>query len=152
MEIVVLLRQCLDFAQTHVHRIGDGIHWIGDAFQLSHPLSSPSPPAFNLSQHQGLFQWVVLQVPLAAAALLLGRQYTSSGEYELWNQIALGSDLSSSFYCVTAGKFPPLQMRVMMICRLNKIMFVNFQEYNNSKMENITITVSETISSWHTFK
>ena len=35
------------FAQTH-------IHWVGDAIQPSHPLSSPSPPAFNLSQHQGL--------------------------------------------------------------------------------------------------
>ena len=34
------------------------VHWIGDAFQPSHSLSSPSPPAFNLSQHQGLFQWV----------------------------------------------------------------------------------------------
>ena len=41
----------LEFAQTHVH-------WVGDAIQPSHPLSSPSPPAFNLSQHQGLFQWV----------------------------------------------------------------------------------------------
>ena len=39
------------FAQTHVH-------WVGDAIQPSHPLSSPSPPAFSLSQHQGLFQWV----------------------------------------------------------------------------------------------
>ena len=39
------------FAQTHVH-------WVGDTIQLFHPLSSPSPPAFNLSQHQGLFQWV----------------------------------------------------------------------------------------------
>ena len=38
-------------AQTHVHRVGDAI-------QLSHPLLSPSPPAFNLSQHQGLFKWV----------------------------------------------------------------------------------------------
>ena len=38
-------------AQTHVHRIGDAI-------QPSHPLSSPSPPALYLSQHQGLFQWV----------------------------------------------------------------------------------------------
>ena len=37
--------------QIHVHRIGDAI-------QPSHPLSTPSPPAFNLSQHQGLFQWV----------------------------------------------------------------------------------------------
>ena len=34
------------------------VHWVGDAVQPSHPLSSPSPPAFNLSQHQGLFQWV----------------------------------------------------------------------------------------------
>ena len=36
-------------AQTHVHRVGDAI-------QPSHPLSSPSPPALNLSQHQGLFK------------------------------------------------------------------------------------------------
>ena len=43
--------QLPEFAQSHVH-------WIGDAIQPSHPLSSPSPPAFNLSQHQGLFQWV----------------------------------------------------------------------------------------------
>ena len=34
------------------------IHPVGDAIQPSHLLSSPSPPAFNLSQHQGLFQWV----------------------------------------------------------------------------------------------
>ena len=38
---------------THTH-----VHWIGDAIQPSHPLSPPSPPAFSLSQHQGLFQWV----------------------------------------------------------------------------------------------
>ena len=41
----------LEFAQTH-------IHWVDDAIQPSHPLSSPSPPALNLSQGQGLFQWV----------------------------------------------------------------------------------------------
>ena len=34
------------------------VHWVSDAIQPSHPLSSPSPPALNLSQHQGLFQWV----------------------------------------------------------------------------------------------
>ena len=34
------------------------VHWISDAIQPSHPLSSPSPPALNLSQHQSLFQWV----------------------------------------------------------------------------------------------
>ena len=34
------------------------IHWVGDAIQPSHPLSSPSLSTFNLSQHQGIFQWV----------------------------------------------------------------------------------------------
>ena len=34
------------------------VHWVGDAIQPSHPLSSPSQPTFNLSQHQGLFQWI----------------------------------------------------------------------------------------------
>ena len=43
--------QLPEFTQTHVH-------WVDDAIQPSHPLSSPSPPAFNLSQHQGLFKWV----------------------------------------------------------------------------------------------
>ena len=41
--------QLLELAQTHVYQVSDAI-------PLSHPLSSPSPPAFNLSQHQGLFQ------------------------------------------------------------------------------------------------
>ena len=44
-------RQLLKFTQTHVH-------WVGDAIQPSHPLLSPSPPAFSLSQHQGLFKQV----------------------------------------------------------------------------------------------
>ena len=43
--------QLSELAPTHVLRVGD-------AFQPSHPLSSPSPPALNLSQHQGLFRWV----------------------------------------------------------------------------------------------
>ena len=60
----------LELAQAHVHRVGDGI-------QPYHPLSSPSP-AFNLAQHQGLFQWVsfshqvakVLEGALASASVL----------------------------------------------------------------------------------
>ena len=43
--------QLPEFTQTHVH-------WVGDAIQSSHSLSSPSPPALNLSQNQGLFKWV----------------------------------------------------------------------------------------------
>ena len=45
-----VLHHRLGFAQTHVH-------WVSDAIQPSYPLSSPSP-IFDLSQHQGLFQWV----------------------------------------------------------------------------------------------
>ena len=44
-------QQFLEFTQTHAH-------WVSDAIQPSHPLSSPSPPAFNLSQHHSLFQRV----------------------------------------------------------------------------------------------
>ena len=43
--------QLPELTQTHVH-------WVGDPIQWSHSLSSPSPSAFNLSQHQGLSQWV----------------------------------------------------------------------------------------------
>ena len=43
--------QLPESTQTHVH-------WVGDAIQPSHSLSSPSPPALNLSWHQGLFKWV----------------------------------------------------------------------------------------------
>ena len=43
--------QLPNFTEIHVH-------WVGNAIQPSHPLSSPSPPAPNASQHQGLFQWV----------------------------------------------------------------------------------------------
>ena len=43
--------QLPEYTQTHVN-------WVGDAIQPSHPLLSLSPPTFNLSQHQGIFQWV----------------------------------------------------------------------------------------------
>ena len=46
-----VLHHLQELTQPHVH-------WVGDAIQPSHPLLSPSPPDFNLSQFQGLFQWV----------------------------------------------------------------------------------------------
>ena len=48
-EMVGLHHQLPELAQTHVNRVGDAI-------QPSRPLSSPSPPAFYLSQHQGIFK------------------------------------------------------------------------------------------------
>ena len=46
-----VLHHLSELAKSHVH-------WVGDAIQPTHSLSSPSLPAFNLSQHQGLFKWV----------------------------------------------------------------------------------------------
>ena len=50
--------QLPELAQTHIHQVGDTI-------QSSHPLLSPSPPTFNLPQHQGLFQGVRSSYPVA---------------------------------------------------------------------------------------
>ena len=60
-------RQLPELAQTHIRRVGDAI-W------SSHPLSSPSPPVFNLSQHQGLFQWVNSSHQVAKVELQLQHQ------------------------------------------------------------------------------
>ena len=58
--------QLPEFIQTHVH-------WVGDAIQPSNPLLFPSPPAFNLSPHQGLFKWVSTSHQVAKVLeLLLG--------------------------------------------------------------------------------
>ena len=51
MPSLPVYHQLPEFTQTPVH-------WVGDAIQPSHPLSSPSPPTFNLFKHQGLFKWV----------------------------------------------------------------------------------------------
>ena len=76
-----LHHQIPHLTQTHVH-------WVSDAIQSSHPLVSPSPPAFNLSQHQGLFQWVsylyqvakVLQIQLKHQSFqLIFRDWFSLG-------------------------------------------------------------------------
>ena len=64
--------QLVEFTQTHVHHISD-------ATQPSHPLSSPSPPTFNLSQNQGLFKWVS-SLHRVAEVLELQSQHQSFNE------------------------------------------------------------------------
>ena len=61
--------QLLESTQTHVH-------WVGDAIQPSHPLSSLSPPALNLSQHQGLFKWVRFSHKVLSCIQLLATPWT----------------------------------------------------------------------------
>ena len=68
-----VLHYLLEFTQTHDH-------WIDDAIQPSHSLSPPSPPAVNLSQHQGLFQWISSSQQLAKV-LELQLNISPSNEY-----------------------------------------------------------------------
>ena len=60
--------------QTHVH-------WVSGAIQPSHPLSSPSPPAFNLPQHQGHFQWVSSLHQVVQVLESFSFSISSSNEY-----------------------------------------------------------------------
>ena len=77
--------QLLEFTQTHVH-------WVGDAIQPSHPLLSPSPPALNLSLHQGPFKWVssshqvakVLEFQLQYQSFQMKRLSQSNNNTQLW--------------------------------------------------------------------
>ena len=96
--------QLPDFTQTHVH-------WVGDAIQPSYPLSSPSSPALNLSQHQSLFQWVssshqvakVLGVSASTSVLPMNTQDWSPLGWTGW--ISLQSKgLSRAFSNTTVQK------------------------------------------------
>ena len=58
----------------------NSVHWVSDAIQPSHLLSSPSPPTFNLSQHEGLFQWVSFSHQVAEV-LEFQLQHQSFHEY-----------------------------------------------------------------------
>ena len=69
--------QLPELAQTHVH-------WVGDAIQPSHPLSSPSDPVFNLSQHQGLCQWVSYYI--CGFLTFLNKQYSLAGYFKLFRK------------------------------------------------------------------
>ena len=63
-----------ELAQTH-------IHWVSDIIQQFHPLSSPSPPTFNLSQHQGVFQWVSSLHQMAKVFCSFSFSISPSSEY-----------------------------------------------------------------------
>ena len=81
--------QLPELTQTHVL-------WIGDAIQPSHPLSSPSPPAFNLSQHQGLFQCSSsLYQVTKALEFQLQHQFDSC----IWGGLSVFWQLVSLLYC-----------------------------------------------------
>ena len=110
----LVLHHLPEFAQTHAH-------WVVDAIQPSHPLSSPSPPALSLSQHQGVFQWVsslhqvakVLELASASVLPMNNQDWLPSG-WTGW--ISLQSKgLSRVFSNTTVQKHQLLFIREMQI-------------------------------------
>ena len=87
MSVFPVHHQLPEFTQTHVH-------WVGDAIQPFHPLSSPSPPTFNLFQHLGLFQWVS-SLHQVAKVLEFQLQHQSSKEYSGFTESNLLDGLES---------------------------------------------------------
>ena len=100
----LVLHYLLEFAQTHVH-------WVNDAIQTSHLLLPPSPPALNLSQHQGLFQWANSvsggqSIGLSASASVLPVNIQGWFPSELTGLISLLSKgVSRVFSSITIQKY-----------------------------------------------
>ena len=107
----------LEFAQTHVH-------WVGDAIQPSHPLSSPFS-ALNLSQHLGLFQWIgSLHQVAKVLELQLQRQSFQwiLGLISLTGWIYLQSKgLSKVFSGTTVQKHQFFSTQLSLCCPINHI-------------------------------
>ena len=97
--------QLPEFIQTHVH-------WVSDAIQASHPLLSPSPPTFNVSQHQGLFQWGSSSHQVAKALEKAMATHSSTLAWKIpWTEgpgglqsiesLGVGHDWETSLYFLT---------------------------------------------------
>ena len=97
--------QLPEITQTHVHRVSDAI-------QPSHPLSSPSPPTFNLSQHQGLFKWV-------SSSRQVAKYWSFSFSISPSNEY---SGLISFRICSSSTGIPspPLALFIMMLSKAQK--------------------------------
>ena len=113
--------QLPEFAQTHVHRVGDAI-------QPSHPLSSPSPPAFNLSQHQGLFQWVSSshQVAKILRVEYFGVEFKSPGSPSCvisGSRFKLTTDWSSTVL-LTYHKSLNFSRPIFLICKMETVISI----------------------------
>ena len=141
---------CWVFAQTHVH-------WVGDAIQPSHPLLPPSPILLNLSQHQGLFQWVSSSHQVAKAlASVLRMNIQGRFPLGLTDLIFLLSKIQiiyyegRKFWAIQKGKFflsyPHLQPISQMCNSLQNILqsvndvgFSSLPNFNTKEMSNISL-------------
>ena len=92
---------CLpEFAQTHVH-------WVSDAIQPSHPLPPASPAALNLSQHQGLFQWVGSSHQQAKILVLQHQSLLEASPLSWYNNLWAGLFISGLTFSYPFSSLKP---------------------------------------------
>ena len=101
-----VLHHFLEFAQTHVH-------WVGDAIQPSHPLLPTSPPALNLSQRQGLFQWVSSSHQVAKVLELQLQHQSFRWKFRKWIfQIKIATSCTRDHHCHASAVVPRVWLGV----------------------------------------
>ena len=126
-----VLHQHPELAQTHVH-------WVGDAIQPSHPLSSPSLPAFNLSQHQSLFQWV--------GCIFLGSQITADGDcsHEIKRRLLLGRKVMTNLDSILKSRDITLPTKLRLVkAMVFPVVMYGYESWTVKKAEHQRIDAFE---------
>ena len=98
------------------------VHWVGDAIQPSHPWSSPSPPAFNFFQHQGLFQWVSSSHKAWSFSFSISLSHESSGLFCFridWLDLLAVQGILKSLLQYHSSKSPILQCSAFFMIQLS---------------------------------
>ena len=119
----LVLHHLPEFDQTN-------IHWVGDAIQPFHPLSSPCPPTFSLSQHQSLFQWVS-SLHQVAKALELHPSRHKIGDHQQTRIQEYSETIGSAFY---TAHLELIHMRLLSQTWL----FWRRRPYNSEVWKNLT--------------
>ena len=111
-----VLHYLQEFAQIH-------IHWVGDAIQLSHPLMPPSPPVLNLSPHQGLFQWAGSSHQVAKVLKLQHLLYLVAIEFFVSDFLLYVNQRHSAWEvrCFKLYPPPPISSKLIRACILEMI-------------------------------
>ena len=131
--------QLPEFTQTHVHRVGDAI-------QPSHPLLSPSPPALNLSQHQGLFQWVSSSHQVAKVldfSISPSNEYSGLISFRIWLVCSPCSPRDSQEYS-SASQFESISSLALSLLDGPALTFLN--DYSKTIALTIRTFVSKVMS------
>ena len=100
------------------------VHLVGDAIQPSHPLLSPSPPAFSLSQHQNLFHWVNLMMMNSWLGFIASREFKSQLRWLIKFQHSLKNIYEIYYHYLCTYKQVKLTLTLLILDQKSKVILV----------------------------